>query len=72
MKLNVTKTKQFNISLSNVPHSFPALSIGNQHLDVVYTAKLPGVYLSSDLKWTTHVNHIYVPKPVNVYLQFEY
>ena len=37
MKLNVTKTKQFNISLSNVPHSFPALSIGNQRLEVVYT-----------------------------------
>jgi hypothetical protein len=59
MKLNVTKTKEFNISLSNVPYSFPALSIDNQHLEVVYTVKLLGVYLSADLKWTTHINHIY-------------
>ena len=58
MKLNVTKTKEFNISLSSVPHSFPALSIDNQHLDVVHTVKLLGVYLSADLKWTTHINHI--------------
>jgi hypothetical protein len=56
--LNVTKTKEFNISLSNVPHSFPALSIDNQHLEVAYTVKLLGVYLPADLKWTTHINHI--------------
>ncbi|CAB4041551.1 Hypothetical predicted protein, partial [Paramuricea clavata] len=40
------------------PHSFPALSIDNQHLEVVHTVKLLGVYLSADLKWTTHIDHI--------------
>jgi hypothetical protein len=40
MKLNVKKTNEFNISLSNVPYSLPALTIGNQPLEVVHTVKL--------------------------------
>ena len=34
------------------------LIVDNQTLEVVNTIKLLGVYLTSDLKWTTHVRHI--------------
>ena len=58
MKLNAKKTKEFNISMSHVPHSLPALVIGDESLEVVHTVKLLGVHLSADLKWSTHINSI--------------
>ncbi len=58
MKLNVEKTKEFIVSfLTNQP-SLQPLMINNQYLETVYTLKLLGVYLTSDLKWTKHVTHI--------------
>ena len=50
MKLDAKKTKEFNISMSHVPHTLPALVIGDESLEVVHTAKLPGVHLFADLK----------------------
>ena len=50
LKLNVNKTKELNISTSRVPHWLPALTIGDENLEVVHTVKLLGVHLSSDLK----------------------
>ena len=38
--------------------SVESLIVDNQTLEVVNTIKLLGVYLPSDLKWTTHVRHI--------------
>ena len=58
MKLNVKKTKVFIVSfLKNHPSPQPRL-INNQPLEVVHTIKFLGVYLSSNLKWTTHIGHI--------------
>ena len=44
--------------LTNQP-SLQPLMINNQHLETVHTIKLLGVYLTSDLKWTKHVTHIF-------------
>ena len=44
--------------MSHVPHSLPALVIGDESLKVVHTVKLLGVHLSADLKWSTHINSI--------------
>ena len=52
------KTKEFNTSTSRVPHSLPALAIGDENLEVVHTVKLLGVHFSSDLKWSAHINNV--------------
>ena len=58
LKINVKKTKEFHISTTHVPHSLPALVIGDETPEVVHTVKLLGVYLSSDLKWSIHINNV--------------
>ena len=65
LKLNVNKTKELNISTSRVPHWLPALTIGDETLEVVHTVKLLGVHLSSDLKWSTHINNVYGQRRVS-------
>ena len=58
MKLNVEKTKEFIVSFVTNQPSLQPMMINNQHLEMVHTIKLLGVYLTSDLKWTKHVTHI--------------
>ena len=58
MKLNAKKTKDFTVSFLHSQPSVEPLIVDNQNLEVVNTIKLLGVYLTSDLKWTTHVRHI--------------
>ncbi len=50
MKLNVKKTKDFTLA--------QPLIVNNQPLEAANTIKLLGVYLTSDLKWTTNIRHI--------------
>ena len=59
LKLNATKTKEFNISTSLVPHPLPALATSDETLEVVHTIKLLGVHLCADLKWSEHINNVY-------------
>lgn len=55
MKLNVTKTKEFIISFVKDPKLLDPLTVNSLPLASINTTKLLGVHLSSDLKWSTHV-----------------
>ena len=58
MKLNVKKTKEFIVSfLKHTPQIDP-LTVNNEPLQTVRTTKLLGVHLTSDLKWSAHIDYI--------------
>ncbi len=58
-KTNILELKVSLILASAVISSqSEARSYNNQPLEAVNTIKLLGVYLTSDLKWTTHIRHI--------------
>ena len=58
MKLNVKKTKEFMVSfLKHTPQRDP-LTVNNEPLQAVRTTKLLGVHLTSDLKWSAHIDYI--------------
>ena len=58
MKINVTKTKELSISF--LKNSLPAerLTVNNQSLDPIRSSKLLGVNLSTDLKWSIHIDEV--------------
>ena len=50
MNLNLKRTREFIVSFLKNQPSLQPLMIDNQYLEMVQTAKLLGVYLTSDLK----------------------
>ena len=58
MKLNVSKTKELTVSFLKNRMCLEPLSFNSQPLEAVQTFKLLGVQLSSDLKWTSHIDYI--------------
>ena len=58
MKLNVTKIKEFIISFVKDPKLLDPLIVNSLPLESINTTKLLGVHLSSDLKWSNHVEAV--------------
>ena len=58
MKSNVNMTQEFTVSFLKNQPSLPPLTMNNQPLEAVPTTKLLGVILTSDLKWSKHVEYI--------------
>ena len=58
MKINVTKTKELSITFLKNRAPMDRFTVYNQPLDLVPSTKLLGVNVSSDLKWSTHIDYI--------------
>jgi hypothetical protein len=58
MKLNVKKTKEFTVSFLKTKPSLEPLTNNKRSIEVVHTAKLLGVQLSSNLKWNIHIDYM--------------
>ena len=58
MCINFKKTKELTVSFSKKTPHFHSLQIDGNVLETVKETKLLGVWLSSDLKWTTHIEYI--------------
>ena len=68
MKINVTKPKELSISF--LKNSLPAecLTVNNQSLDPIRSSKLLGVNLSTDLKWSIHIDEVCASQQANIFL----
>lgn len=58
MRLNVKKTKEFRISFLKSQPLLEPLTANNQPIELVQSVKRLGVILSSDLKWSCHIEHV--------------
>ena len=57
MQINGSKTKEMILGSAS-RRDLPALTINDTHLERVSVFKLLGVYVSSDLRWETHIEYI--------------
>ena len=58
-KLNEAKCKELRISFANnSPDNLDPMVVNNKNLEVIPTAKLLGLTISSNLKWNAHVSEI--------------
>ena len=59
MKLNSKKCKEMIINFMQYSPFFPVpLTVGGSVIETVVTYKLFGVYISDDLSWNVHIEHI--------------
>ena len=59
MKLNENKTKEMYISFKQNPAPAPPLIINSNVVERIHSFKILGVWLSDDLSWKSHVNHMH-------------
>ena len=60
MRLNPIKCKEMLINFMLYPNfTLRPLVVGNNCIERVSTYKILGVFIDSDLRWNSHVDHIY-------------
>ena len=57
-QLSETKCKDFRIGFSNTTSDFDPIVLNGKPLEIVTSAKLLGLNLTSDLKWNTHISEL--------------
>ena len=57
-QLSETKCKDFRIGFSNTIPDFDPIVLNGEPLEIVTSAKLLGLNLTSDLKWNTHTSEL--------------
>ena len=67
MIINLSKTKELVICFRKDEPNVPQISLNSTLIDQVSSVKLLGVYISSSLKWATHVDYIYKKASSRVY-----
>ena len=55
----MVSSKELRISFTKSENTLEPVTINNMNIEVVPSAKLPGVMISNDLKWNMHVEMIY-------------
>ena len=68
MKLNASKAKEMRVNFSSSSPSYPPIVINNQTVNIVTHAKLLGVTISNDLKWSLHVNAVFKKASKRLYV----
>ena len=59
MNINTGKTKEMVIQFSKKETNIPHIRLNDIAIERVNSTKLLGLYVSNDLTWEDHVNHIY-------------
>jgi hypothetical protein len=57
-QLNETKCKELRFNFSSHPAQFEPIIINNKKIEVVRSAKVLGMKISSDLKWNAHIQDV--------------
>ena len=73
MVLNPLKTKEMVIHFSrrHTTSEAPLIVVDNKHIERVKSFKLLGVFLSSDLSWSEHVNYIVSKASKRMFVLFQ-
>ena len=68
LQLNPTKRKEICSCLKRTPPCFSRVSLEGVEFEVVSTAKVLGVIISSNLKWSAHTNSLTTKAAKRLYL----
>ena len=58
LHLNADKCKELLVDFKTTKQSFDPLTVNGKKLPVVKSAKILGLTISSNLKWTDHINEV--------------
>lgn len=67
MKLNSKKTKEMLITFQQKPHLTQALHVNNTVIERVNHFKILGIWISDDLTWKHHINHLHTKASPRLY-----